>query len=471
MLLKDAKDIRVGTAQAKAVYLGSTKLWPLIPSTAPQVTNAITGGTSSTVDGTVYPSASFTPVAGDWLVVGVDAAATAAAAPTLVASGNGITFTRLPLVATKNTSLDRVYVFVANQLVGASPVAMTVTFNCPTDAATATVISVARVTNMNKVGTAGVRQSAKVDNVLSGTAPSVVLPGPCLTTNPTLFFNYVQVGTGTLPPSNWTEQVDANTSSPAGSGGYSSRNAGFTGSTITMASANNGAGCAIALELDASPAWKPSDLTGLTVWHDAADYTPGSWPNKAGGAAPAFVGSPAPVLAPAALNGLPVVRFKFDEGRLRGTGMCVDGSYDLTVLHVSRMRGPNIGRIFTNTYPPHNFLVGTHTSGEPVCYDNGWILDTPPWVTANFPYPFAMYGAVCTNTPVVNTQFWKNGSMIAQAGTSAGHGNLYNFSGYDATGNQETCDCDIAEVIVYDRKLSDADRQLVEGYLRTKWGL
>jgi hypothetical protein len=42
-----------------------------------------------------------------------------------------------------------------------------------------------------------------------------------------------------------------------------------------------------------------------------------------------------------------------------------------------------------------------------------------------------------------------------------------NISGYANT--EDTCDCEIAEVVLYNRKLSDSDRQTVEGYLRKKW--
>lgn len=214
------------------------------------------------------------------------------------------------------------------------------------------------------------------------------------------------------------------------------------------------------------PAFTPAALAGLTVWLDAVQYTGSAWPNLGSAPAPAIVAAPAPALMPAALNGLPVVRFQVNQGRIRGTGMCTYGSWDLTVLYVGRMWGTNVGRLFTNPYPPFNFLVGTHTAGEPLMYDNGWAGDTPPWLAR--PTPFAIYGAVCSETPRLST-LYKDGVALGSTGTSAGHDSSYNISGYAAT--EETCDCEVAELICYDRPLPTVERQQVEDYLRTKWGL
>jgi hypothetical protein len=48
---------------------------------------------------------------------------------------------------------------------------------------------------------------------------------------------------------------------------------------------------------------------------------------------------------------------------------------------------------------------------------------------------------------------------------------LYALSGYEDATAGETMDCDIAELLIYDTKLSDANRILCEEYLRAKWGI
>jgi hypothetical protein len=223
-----------------------------------------------------------------------------------------------------------------------------------------------------------------------------------------------------------------------------------------------------------APVFGPDDLANLTVWIDASQLgladgeAVSEWPNRGSGSAGGVAGSPAPVLRAAALNGLPVVRFRANEGRLRGLGMCADGSFDLTVLYVARMWGPNVGRIFTNAYPPYNFLVGAHTVGEPVMYDNGWVGPQPAW--GAFPSPWKLYGCVCNGPAGKASKFYVGGALVGSHGTSLGHDNRWNISGYGGPA-EETCDCEVAELVAYDRTLPDAERQQLEAYLQAKWGL
>jgi hypothetical protein len=206
---------------------------------------------ASTSNTTSYASNSFTPTQGDLLYVTCAASDTTVTTPTLTASANGITFTRV-IGAVKAVGADSMFTYVANQLVGASPSAMTVTFDCTGDAATGCIIVVALVSGMTKTGSTAIKQSAKVDNVAGGTAPSTVFGASCDTNNPTIFSFMVTVAVGTTPPTNWTERTDLTYATPTQGGGYDSRDSGFTGTTITLGSTANGNCCAIAVELDAS---------------------------------------------------------------------------------------------------------------------------------------------------------------------------------------------------------------------------
>jgi len=217
----------------------------------------------------------------------------------------------------------------------------------------------------------------------------------------------------------------------------------------------------------------PTDLTGLTVWLDASQLTQADgvsigtqWSDLSGGGHHgAVVGSPAPVVKTNALNGKRVVRFAAHEGRIRGNGMCTAGSYDLTVLYIGRMWGTNLGRIFTNTYPPYNFLVGTYSgSAYPGMYDNGWVGPTPASLSG--PSQWMLYGGVCTSS--LQT-LYVNGATAGTGASSNGHDSLWNLSGYDATADTETCDCEIAELVVYNRALTTTERQAIENYLSAKW--
>lgn len=216
------------------------------------VANKITGGTVSTANVTSYATASFTPTVGELLVAVVHANGTVAAAPTMTASANSLTFSRITTTANKNGAIDTTYMFVANQLVPASPVAMTVTFVCTADAATGTIIGVAGISGMTLTGLTSVKQSAAVSGVAGGVAPVVTMSAAVNTNNPTIFAAFGTAANGFTAPTGWTEQVDAVQATPVSSGGYASRDSGFTGTTVTQGNSNNGASCAMVVEFDAS---------------------------------------------------------------------------------------------------------------------------------------------------------------------------------------------------------------------------
>ena len=224
-------------------------------------------------------------------------------------------------------------------------------------------------------------------------------------------------------------------------------------------------------EVGTASAFNPLDIEGLTVWLDAADYTPGAWPNRAG-ADPILVGTPDPAISPELLNGLPVVRFKASEGRLRGErAMGADlGYYKFTIIYVVRLWGPNVGRAFTSVYPGSgNFLVGFHTTAQDAVYDNGW-MGGAAWTAA--PGAWKLYSSTAHHTGTVYShRFFKDGALIGELTNGAGIGPRYALSGYDETGTPETMDCEVAELLVWERQIADADRISVEDYLRAKWGL
>jgi hypothetical protein len=73
------------------------------------------------------------------------------------------------------------------------------------------------------------------------------------------------------------------------------------------------------------------------------------------------------------------------------------------------------------------------------------------------------------NGTVAADTFYNNGLALGSAGGGTGLQDRYNLSGYDATGVQESCDCEVAELLIYNHPLPDADRIEVENYLRVKW--
>lgn len=230
----------------KRVTILAALLLFAFPSWAATVTDS-GATTASTSNATSYAATAFTPTAGDLGVVMVVASGTVATHPTVTDSQNiGYTLVSTTLFA---ASANSIYIFVANDTWAAS--STTVTFKCPEDGATGTVIMIARVSGMTRLGGAAVKQTATTPNHATGSAPSTTFGASALTGNPTL----TVVGNSTNPPAltnptSWTTQANSGYATPTTGGTYASRDSGFTGTAITWGSNSGSAFGAAAIELD-----------------------------------------------------------------------------------------------------------------------------------------------------------------------------------------------------------------------------
>lgn len=203
---------------------------------------------------------------------------------------------------------------------------------------------------------------------------------------------------------------------------------------------------------------------------NGADVNP--WPNLATPAIPGtVVGTPNPTFQTGQINdGKGVVRFKAGAGRVRVSSTGV--SVPMTLLVVAHHNGAAATqqRIISTNYPPNNFLLGWWgPAGGPgyqdAVYDGGWAAGEPS-VTANNQWKLYSFDQVGAN-PV---RLFSDGILTRNGGSGSQNlGGSLNISGQDATATTETSDCEVAEVFVYSRQLSDTERQLVENYLRNKW--
>lgn len=209
--------------------------------------------TASTSNVTSYASGSFTPGAGEVLVAFVYASGTAATGT--MTDSQGLGFTKVT-GESRGTSADALYAFVSNAAAAAS--AMTVTFDCTGDAATGALIFVAGVSSLTRTGISAVKQFEGESNRNAGSgSPEVVFASSVLTGNPTLMFMADGDNPPAVtPPTGWTEPAGGDTgfASPAVGGEYNYRNSGFTGTTVTWASAAATNWGSIGLELDTSSA-------------------------------------------------------------------------------------------------------------------------------------------------------------------------------------------------------------------------
>jgi hypothetical protein len=239
-----------------------------------------------------------------------------------------------------------------------------------------------------------------------------------------------------------------------------------------------GSSLASAVYAGSNKAWptgfNPSTIAGLEIWLDPSQISLSdgaavtTWPNLGSGAVPSIVGTPAPVFKTGILNALPVIRMTANEGRLRGT-CTMNQNY--TLLYVVRMWGASGNRAFSGRYPEGgNYLVGYHTFYMDKMFDNGIFLDAFQTAATS---AWRLYSVDGSNPGSGYTvRFFINGVASGTASpTSSGLATYYCLSGYAWTTTEETGNFDFAELLIYDHKLSDAERIQVEGYLRGKWGL
>lgn len=182
-------------------------------------------GTQSTANTTTYTTASFTPTAGDFLVAVVVASDTATDGT--LTDSQGLVWELVDSHTTFTT--NRLMIFAARQRAAAS--AMTVTWDCTADAATACIIQVARF-----VGSDGyIRQVATLNSGAGTTTPTCTFPVACLSSSSILFIqsNLSNPHGMTKPASPYLVLVGGNTLSPTTSSYTAYRNTGETTDTIT----------------------------------------------------------------------------------------------------------------------------------------------------------------------------------------------------------------------------------------------
>jgi len=217
----------------------------------------------------------------------------------------------------------------------------------------------------------------------------------------------------------------------------------------------------------------PLAISGCKIWFDASQLAlaPGAavspWPSLApAGVAGTVLGTPAPVMRTPeqGINGLPVVRYTKGQGGHYGIGTGVDREF--TVLIVARMWGATRSRLYSAKYNEPgapNALIGWWGTYEDKLYVGAWVTPDPTTPASTNP---KLYSADGTGTTI---RLFRNGVLYSSAGTSInGWGNTFHISP-DGAGLTEGSDCEVAEVVAYNRKLTDPERQQVEDYLRTKW--
>ena len=221
----------------------------------------------------------------------------------------------------------------------------------------------------------------------------------------------------------------------------------------------------------------PTDISGLQLWLDASDSstiienggTVSQWNDKSGNGYNVSQGTASnqPTYTASALNSKSVVRFDGNDELTNGSATVVGGSTNRTVFVVFNSTGGSATSygvtLGDSTSTGQTFGV----SKEIAVRVNGGYRT---WTTA-VDSTHAIVTIVLDGTSTTDLSAWKNGSSLTASST--GTQTINTAAGIiigngTAGGNLVG---DVAEIIVYNSALSTSDRESVESYLSTKWGI
>ena len=235
-----------------------------------------------------------------------------------------------------------------------------------------------------------------------------------------------------------------------------------------------------------------ASISDLALWLDASDVdgdgTPDaladgslitSWQDKSGNGRHAddvVQGSPFYVASSPAGGGAPAIGFSTagGEDQLATTFNFDALGSDYTIIAVSRYAGANRRRVISSA--SRNWLFGHHGNRDDRWYAGGWIEQGDTTTDQDFHVYSGVIGpSVNGNVTNPGADFWKDGVQLEDNNTGS-HDTNYkpgrlSFGDWTAANNNESSDAEVAEVIVYDRALTDEERLLVEAYLTRKYNL
>ena len=243
------------------------------------------------------------------------------------------------------------------------------------------------------------------------------------------------------------------------------------------------------------PVWTPASLTSLALWLDA---TSGLYDATSGGALVTASGSgigrwedrstnarhftqstvnSRPVLTTASLNGKNTITFD-------GTDDFLDGLYSRSYpaqslfvvfsIAASKTQAGIFAESITGATDQANYLAATQKALQVGATANGSAtLLSPQNITLS---SFDIGSFTHTGTQIINYLTGTAAAAAADTFPAANYevirarlGGRINSNGTNAAG--QNLPGSIAEVIAYDRLLTTAERQQVESYLGTKWGI
>lgn len=135
----------------------------------------------------------------------------------------------------------------------------------------------------------------------------------------------------------------------------------------------------------------------------------------------------------------------------------------ITVIYVTKQTGGSNNRVLSAM--TNNWLLGYWGGAKNQAFYGGWVSPSGSPETDNLPHVFS--GIV--KGPGRDSEIWADGAIVAtnQNGIAGPSGLAINTGQY----SKEVSDCQVAEIIVFNRDISQSERQKVEAYLKEKWGI
>jgi len=216
----------------------------------------------------------------------------------------------------------------------------------------------------------------------------------------------------------------------------------------------------------------PGGVSGLARWFSAdaitglndGDPVP-SWRDAVSGYAASAIGT-VPTLQTNELNSLPIVRFG-GAGYYRFTGPFDEGEFSFfLVLKITSLVNAYSGILGQHwTADSGGYFI--KSSGKTALYLPANVYDGTGSATLNNTTFYVLSGIVGPTAVATQAALAADGSNASFSPNQGTHNVL--LGNQPAAGRVFTGD--IAEVLIYGRALSDADRDTIEAYLKNKYGL
>lgn len=223
-----------------------------------------------------------------------------------------------------------------------------------------------------------------------------------------------------------------------------------------------------------SAAVQPQSITGLNVWFRAdagltTDSSGGisSWINQANTATSATQTTAAkrPILSGASANGKPAVRFDGVDDTL-ATNITSSAAAEQTIIVVAKGQNYQSMVRFQNAATPYivypwgnkNYIISSDNNGAGIAsglVDNEWNIGVARYKSGT----------------ASGMQTFRNGKLIAQRTSAAATLPSAPLTIGAYLGSSEFAKADIAEILVYNRALTESERQGVEQYLSQKYSV